>query len=255
MTVTGHSLRVGLLTPHAAAGPEVEIPDMTQRRVAVEVARVRPPEGQARVGPTGPTTVRALRELTSPAALDGVLERFRNGSVEVVAHASTTTGYVLGARSEGALIERLSTRCGVPAVASSAAAAEALRVCRAHRLLLVHPPWFDSELDEMGIGYFREHGFEVNLAKATELTSDPTEVTTPDVIDWISSHLGNDHEAVFLAGNGFRAAGAIEAAEQQTGRLVLQANQGLLWSILAATGVSLQIQGYGRLFRTDAGRT
>jgi hypothetical protein len=31
--------------------------------------------------------------------------------------------------------------------------------------------------------------------------------------------------------------------------LVLEANQVLLWSILAATGAKLQVDGYGRLFR------
>jgi maleate isomerase len=57
-------------------------------------------------------------------------------------------------------------------------------------------------------------------------------------------------EAVFIAGTGFRAAHAIAELERRTGQLVLEANQVLLWSILAATGAKLQIDGYGRLFRT-----
>jgi maleate isomerase len=252
MSASDRRLRVGLLTPHEAAGPETEIPDMTQGRVSVEVARVRPAEAEAGASQTGPPTARALRELTRPAALHGLAERFRGGSVDVVAHASTTTGYVLGARSEADLIQRLSTQCGVPAVGSAGAAAEALRFCRAHRLLLVHPPWFDNELDELGVGYFREHGFDVTLAKATELPNDPSTVTTRDVVDWVCSHLGDDDDAVFMAGNGLRAARAVEAVEQRTGRLVLQANQVLLWSILTATRVPLAIQGFGRLFRAGS---
>jgi maleate isomerase len=54
---------------------------------------------------------------------------------------------------------------------------------------------------------------------------------------------------VFLGGTGFRAARAIEQLERQTGLTVLQANQVLLWSILAATRTPWEVTGYGRLFR------
>jgi maleate isomerase len=54
---------------------------------------------------------------------------------------------------------------------------------------------------------------------------------------------------VFLAGNGFRAVRAIEELERHTGRLVLTANQVLLWSILKATRTSWEVTGYGRLLR------
>ncbi len=55
------------------------------------------------------------------------------------------------------------------------------------------------------------------------------------VIDWVEHHVEDRAEAVFLAGNGFRAAGAIDELELRTGRLVIEANQALLWGILAAT--------------------
>jgi maleate isomerase len=53
-----------------------------------------------------------------------------------------------------------------------------------------------------------------------------------------------------MAGNGFRAARAVSELEQRTGRLVLQANQVLLWSIIAATHAALTIKGWGKLFQT-----
>ena len=33
----------GVLTPHAAAGPETELPDMASGRVVAVVTRIRPP--------------------------------------------------------------------------------------------------------------------------------------------------------------------------------------------------------------------
>ena len=88
-------------------------------------------------------------------------------------------------------------------------------------------------------------------AKATGLPNDPSRVQPRQVIDWVVRHVGDEADAVVLAGNGFRAAGAIEELERQTGLLVLEANQVMLWSILAATRTPWEVTGYGRLFRTS----
>lgn len=118
---------------------------------------------------------------------------------------------------------------------------------------MVHPPWFDDEVDELGSLYFRlyfrDQGFEVSLFKASGLPDDPDDVRPAQVIDWVGRHVGDEADAVFLGGNGFRAARAIEQLERQTGLTVLQANQVLLWSILAATRTPWEVTGYGRLFR------
>ena len=134
---------------------------------------------------------------------------------------------------------------GISRTVSAGAAADALRACGAHRLVLVHPPWFDEEIDRMGVGYFRDQGFDVTLLKATGLSRDPSRVHTEGITDWVSRHLGDGDEALFMAGNGLRAARAVSELEQRTGRLVLQANQVLLWSIIAATHAPLTIKGWG----------
>ena len=85
--------------------------------------------------------------------------------------------------------------------------------------------------------------------RVDDLPSNPADIVCRDVVDWVSRHLGDDDGAVFLAGNGFRSAGAIDELERRTGRLVLQANQVLLCSVLAATRTPLPISGFGRLFR------
>ena len=43
-------------------------------------------------------------------------------------------------------------------------------------------------------------------------------------------------EAVFIGGNGFQAARAVHHLECRTGRLVREANQFLLWSLLEKAG-------------------
>lgn len=84
----------------------------------------------------------------------------------------------------------------------------------------------------MGVGYFRDQGFDVTLLKATGLSRDPSRIHTEGITDCVSRRLGDGDEGLFMAGNGFRAARAVPELEQRTGRLVLQANQVLLWSII-----------------------
>jgi maleate isomerase len=80
-------------------------------------------------------------------------------------------------------------------------------------------------------------------------------VEPQDVVSWVEHHVADRAEAVFLAGNGFRAAGAVEELERRTDRLVLEANQALLWGILAATGAGWDLTGYGRLLRASTSTT
>ena len=73
---------------------------------------------------------RTLRSRTSIAstqasALDRAEVTFGDRTLAAVAHASTTTGYVVGKRDEADLVERLAYRFQVPAVVSSAAAVAA----------------------------------------------------------------------------------------------------------------------------------
>lgn len=49
------------------------------------------------------------------------------------------------------------------------------------------------------------------------------------VVEWVAQHLCHRAEAVFIGGNGFQAVPAIHHLERRTGRLVLEANQVLLW--------------------------
>jgi maleate isomerase len=254
--VTGDQLTVGVVTPHAAAGPETELPAMTRGRLATVVSRTRPlPEASQAPPRTAPPAQAELRASTETAALDRAAVTFMGRTLAAVAHASTTTGYVIGHREEAALVAHLSQRFDVPAVASCAAVTSALRAHGVGRVQLVHPPWFDDEFDELGAAYFRSQGFDTVVTKAVDLPDDPARADPQHVIDWVEHHVEDRAEAVFLAGNGFRAAGAVEELELRTGRLVLEANQALLWGILAATGTPWNLDGYGRLLRKSTPST
>jgi maleate isomerase len=193
-----------------------------------------------------PSEAADLRTLATPSALRPAVASLREARVDVIAYASTTSGYAIGQAGELNLVKRLRHLAGVPVVTSGLAATQALKTFGVRRVTLVHPPWFDAAMGDLGARYFRDH--DVVTLTATPLPKHPDQVRPEQVIDYVSDHVDASTEAVFIAGNGFRAAGAIEELERRTGHLVLEANQVLLWSILAATGTKIQVDGYGRLF-------
>jgi maleate isomerase len=216
-------MEICVLTPHAAVGPEEELPAMAPG-----------------------ITVRVVRIAGAGTALDEAVELV--AEVDAIAYASTSSAYAIGFDDEVAMLARLSRRIGIPVVGTCASAVRALHLLGGQRVALMHPPWFDEELNELGASYFRSQGFEVVSSASAELTSDPDQIETAAVVEWGSNHVPDRAEAVFIGGNGFRAAAAIDALESRTGRPVLESNQVLLWELLAQTSSTLQVRGFGRLF-------
>jgi maleate isomerase len=239
-------IRIGVLTPHAAPGPEAEFPAMAQRQVVSCVARV-PSDGTAVGSGVSPTTPAELQALTAPEVIDPAAELLGR-SIDVIGYASTSSAYAIGFDAEVALLARLSKRVGIPVVATCASAVLALGVLGVKRIALVDPPWFDAELNELGAAYFRSQGFEVVSSASAGLSQDPRQIDAGSVFEWTSRHVPDDAEAVFIGGNGFRAAGAIAHLEEALGRPVLTSNQALLWNLLASAGATFTIRGYGQLF-------
>jgi maleate isomerase len=211
-----------------------------------------------RVSPGGdgaaPSTRSGLRALAAPHVLDEAAELFGRGALDAVVYASTSSAYAIGLDAEAALVSRLSRRIGVPVSATCASAVLALRTLGVERIALVHPPWFDGELSELGAAYFRSAEFHVVSSGSAALSQDPREIEPAAVYQWTSRHVDDQAEAVFIGGNGFRAAGAIAALEAAIGRPVLTSNQVLLWHLLAQAGATFEVSGYGRLFVHEPGR-
>ena len=216
--------------------------------ITIRVVRIRPKVGAAGTAGDSPTSPAGLRALTATPVLDEAVELVVTKPTDAIAYASTSSAYAIGFDDEVAMLARLSRRTGIPVVGTCASAVRALGLLDARRIALMHPPWFDEELNELGASYFRSEGFEVVSSASAELASDPDQIEPAAVVEWGSRHVPDRAEAVFIGGNGFRAAAAIDALEQRTGRPVLESNQLLLWEILAQTGSRLRVRGFGRVF-------
>lgn len=180
--------------------------------------------------------------------MDGADAAFEPGSVEVIAYASTTSAYAIGFDAETDMVRRLANRVDLPIATTCLSAVRALRMLNVERVALVHPPWFEDELNELGAAYFHSQGFTVVTSELADVPDDPSRVEPGAVIEWVSHNLSDAAEVVFIGGNGFRAAGAIQALEARVGRPVLESNQVLLWSVMAEAGVLFETRSYGSLF-------
>ncbi|UYM05607.1 aspartate racemase/maleate isomerase family protein [Solicola gregarius] len=242
------TVRIGVLTPHVAAGPEVEFAAMAPE-VVTTVARVSG-QGAASSIATGPNPL-AARTLTAPDLLDDAADSLAADSVDVIGYASTSSAYAIGFDAEMAIVSRLSHRTGIPVASTCASAVLALRVLDVDRVALVSPPWFDDEVNDLGAAYFRSQDVQVVSSVSADLPRDPRLVETADVIAWTAAHAPDDADALWIAGNGFRTAAAIDALEGVIGRPVLTANQVLLWALRAHLDAAFDVSGYGRLFTRE----
>jgi maleate isomerase len=223
---------------------------MLARQVVTLVSRIPAPGATAAAPGTPPTTAAGLRTLADASVLGDAAASFVGpGPVDAIGLASTSMGYVIGNPAESARLEGLSRQFDVPVDGTSAAAVTALRVLEIERLQLVHPPWFDDEMNELGATYFQTEGFVVVASTSAELPKDPDRTSTDDVVAWISQHVSDESQAVFVGGNGFRVSAAVDPLEQRLGRPVLTSNQVLLWSLLRKLHVDAAVSGYGSLFQ------
>jgi maleate isomerase len=238
-------IRIGVLTPHEVPGPEVEFAAMAPGHLATRVVRITAAERPDTGAPVSPA---ALGPLTTAPTLDRAAGQLLADPVDVIGYASTTSAYTIGFEAETAMVSRLSQLTGHPVAATCASAVSALRGLEVRRLALVGAPWFDPEFSDLGAAYFSSQGFDVVSSQSAGLSQDPDMIESAAVCEWISRHVPDASEAVFIGGNGFRAAGAIQALEAAIGRPVLTSNQVLLWQLLAHADASLEINDYGQLY-------
>jgi maleate isomerase len=180
--------------------------------------------------------------------LDAGVDLLERSSLDAAVYASTSSGYAIGCDAEEAFVASLARRLGIPVLATCSSAVRAVRVLQVRRLALVHPPWFGPDLNELGARFFGGAGIDVVASDSAALPPHPDQIEARAVHEWTARNVSDEAEAVFIGGNGFRAAGAIASLEETLGRPVLTANQVLVWSVVAATRATFDVRGFGGLF-------
>ncbi|MFI5728993.1 maleate cis-trans isomerase [Kribbella sp. NPDC051587] len=247
--------RIGVVVPHADVGPEAELQAMAPASVSIHGSRVY--FGAMRAGgemdekiPHDP-----VRAFVEPPYLDQAVELVAASPLNALALAFTSSSYVLKAKGEEELFERLApvTR-GLPITGTTMAARAAFHALGAQKIAIVNPPWFDDKLSGQGADYFGEFGFDVVHHGPCGLPSNQKAITPANLSAWIRTTVAaHKPDAVLVAGNGIRAVGTIKALEEELGFNVVTANQAIMWHALHladAAHIAAGITDYGQLFST-----
>jgi maleate isomerase len=244
-------VHIGVLTPHQAVGPEAEFPAMAPGQITTRLVRL-PSNEQHGCRASGPTSPSMLAALTKSQTLDDAARTLATNPIDVVAYASTTSGYAIGFEAETAMVARLSQLTGLPAAATCTSAVHALHALGIERIALIGAPWFDPEHNELGAAYFTAQGFQVVSSRSADLPQDPRTIDPGGVAERVLHHVEDSAEAVFIGGNGFRATQAVHTIEARLGRTVITSNQVLLWQVLTLTGDNVQVgDRHGKLFALE----
>ena len=98
-------MRIGVLTPHGARGPEAEFPAIAPGLIETGVTRVTSVEG-ADVDANQSAAMRAVAD----SRLDEAAEAFASGGFDAIGYASTSYAYAAGFAAKTAMVSRLSRR-------------------------------------------------------------------------------------------------------------------------------------------------
>lgn len=240
-------LRVGLLVPDGDIGPESEWSAIAPAGVAVNASRFRFPVGAVEAA-ADRIAIAPVEYVAAPGSLDDAIGLLNPPWIDIYALAFTSTSYV---GDDGDLVARLSERAGgKPVVTTGQALLAAVEHFEASKVLLVDPPWFPSELTELGRDWLVRNGVGVARAEAAGLPSGQGNIHPGALHRWLCGAV-EDIDLVLIGGNGFRAVGAIHAVEQDTGVPVVSANTALLSHALRTAGrPTTDVTRYGKLFLT-----
>ena len=238
---SGWRARIGVLSHEDLTVSESEFWTMAPEGVSVHTARV---------------PFRDYRTYADPPGPDDATELLAKLPLQCIVYAFTAGSYLLGPAGEQALVARLEKRShGIPVLMPCVAVVAAFRTLAARRIALFHPPWYTDDMDEKGIAYFRDQGFDVvHACHFTPAMQVPhpnlgSAVNPAEQYEWVHKQAPSDLDGVFIAGNGWSTIGVIAPLEEDLGRPVLTANQASFWYALRQAGVGAQVDDYGQVFQ------
>ncbi len=240
----GWRARIGVLLPPGNPTVEPELWGMAPSGVSLHFARLETPPTVGRAGEHAGMgeRVRAYREgLAGPTT---ALSQVRP-AVVVLAH--TASSYALGFGNEQALVDRIASLAGAPALLAAQAVLAALRHLGVKRLALGTP--YPESISRQGKAYWEAAGFDIagyhRLEDVTDIYAENEERAY--LLARKADATGAD--AVLLSGTGLPTVAVLETLERDLGKPVISSNQASLWQALRMAGVREAIPGFGRLLR------
>jgi len=236
--------RIGVLLPPGNPTVEPELSAMVPAGVTLHFGRLETPPSVGKAGEHAgmEERVRAYREgLAGPTA---ALSQVRP-AVMLLAH--TASSYALGYGNEQALVDRIASLAGAPALLAAQAVLAALRHLGVKRLALGTP--YPESISRQGKAYWEAAGFEIAGYHRLENVTDIYAENEERAYELARRADAPEADAVLLSGTGLPTVAVLETLERDLGKPVLSSNQASLWRALRMARVRESIAGYGRLLR------
>jgi maleate cis-trans isomerase len=236
--------RIGVLLPPGNPTVEPELSAMVPAGVTLHFGRLETPPSVGKAGEHAgmEERVRAYRE-----GLAGPTTALSQVRPAVVLLAHTASSYALGYGNEQALVDRIASLAGAPALLAAQAVLAALRHLGVKRLALGTP--YPESISRQGKAYWEAAGFEIAGYHRLENVTDIYAENEERAYELARRADAPEADAVLLSGTGLPTVAVLETLERDLGKPVLSSNQASLWQALRMARVRESIAGYGRLLR------
>jgi maleate isomerase len=228
--------RLGVLVPSGNSVVETELRAMLPEDVAMVTTRL------ALRGSSEPELLAMLTDLDSAAAMLGHAEP------DLIAFHCTAVS-TFAPRLAGEIRDRITATTGRRSIATADALLAALRVLRAHRVLLVTP--YIEPVHEREIEFLFANGLTVvggswlGANSNAEMGRIEPEAFAAQVLAAAS---GISADVCFISCSAIRSAGRIADLEAALGIPVLTSTQVLAWHAVRTLGIERRVPGFGQIF-------
>ncbi|CDX13608.1 Ectoine utilization protein EutA [Mesorhizobium sp. ORS 3324] len=228
--------RVGLIALATDHTSEVDFRRMVaSERIGVYVARI------PYANPTTPENLRKMQ----PSLSAGAALILPDEPLDAICYSCTSASVVIGDAEVEAAIQ--AAKPNVPVVTPPMAGVRGLNAFGVKRISILTP--YTVETSRPMAAYFAAHGF--NIASFTclgfEDDREMARITPASLVEQARKAMHAQADVLFISCTALRAALAVPAMEEATGRPVVTSNQASAWNCLRLCGDDTPRPQFGRL--------